>query len=177
MDSNSISNAFSIQDLTFPNGTIGYDSNLIDDDQNDCNITLVKYWKLLAGAVTALSNETGCHFLLLSYNTGAIISRRIILSDVWNSILWPHSEILVNVRLGHDVFVQLNGMNSIGEVQVQQNLSSSDSTVSIPLLTSLRGLEIVVRFNAQSNKTQTNNSWFGSIKFVIDYGTEFEFSG
>jgi hypothetical protein len=45
------------------------------------------------------------------------------------------------------------------------------------LLENVHDLEILVRFKAQPNKTHTNNSWFDSIKLVIDYGTVFEFSG
>jgi hypothetical protein len=128
MEDSPLSSAFSIGDIRFPNRTVGHDSNLINDDLTDCNISLVKHWKSEIGAVAAVANDTGCHFSLLSYDTGAIISRRIKIADIWNSVLWPHSQILVNVRLGHDVSVQLNGMNNIGKVQLQQNLSKQVKT-------------------------------------------------
>jgi uncharacterized protein YjbI with pentapeptide repeats len=118
--------ALSIRDARLPNGTLARDPNLINNGQADCNISLVKNWKLQTGKVTTEisdDNTSNCHFVLQSYDNGATMSQRISLLNIWDSNIWPYPRAVLSARVGIDVSIQLSGISSIGKTRAQYKIS------------------------------------------------------
>ncbi|CAF4698016.1 unnamed protein product, partial [Rotaria sp. Silwood2] len=118
--------ALSVQDAKLPNGTLAREPNLINNGQANCNVPVVGSWKVEIGNVTAVmvdENITNCQFTLQSVATGATMSQLIDLSSNFHKNSWPHSQAVLNARMSIGVSIHLRGINSSGQILVQQNFS------------------------------------------------------
>ncbi|CAF3233557.1 unnamed protein product [Rotaria sp. Silwood2] len=121
--------ALSVQDAKLPNGTLARDPNLINNGQANCNVSVVGSWKVEIGNVTAVmvdENITNCQFTLQSVATGATMSQLIDLSSNFHKNSWPHSQAVLNARMSIGVSIHLRGINSSGQILVQQNFRTKD---------------------------------------------------
>lgn len=121
-----LKSALSIRDARLFKGTLERDRNLIKNGHIDCNSSVSDSWLLHSGRVIPIrpnENSGKCHFILQSLNTGAIMSQRVKLSNIWNSDLWPYSHAVLNAQMGNNVSIQLSGFSNIGKILGQRNSS------------------------------------------------------
>ena len=121
-----LKSALSIRDTRLSTDTLGRDPNLIKNGYADCNSPLTDSWLLQTGRVIPMrsnENSSKCHFILQSLGSGAIMSQRVKLSNIWNSDMWPYSHAVLNATMGISVSIQLSGFNNIGKILGQRNAS------------------------------------------------------
>ncbi|CAF4261060.1 unnamed protein product [Rotaria sp. Silwood2] len=94
--------ALSIHGARLPNGTLSHDTNLLNNSQADCNISLVDSWTLKTGNVTTMmsdKNNTNCQFTLQSLAIGATMLQRVNLLNKWDSKSWPYSQAVLSATI------------------------------------------------------------------------------
>lgn len=126
-----LKSALSVQDTLLPNGTRSHGKNLISNGKANCNISRTSSWILRNGNIMmVLSNHTSsyCEFILPLGSTGATIYKRIELSNHWNSILWPYSQVVLRANISTGVSMELNGISSDDHIIAQQTLSKFRDT-------------------------------------------------
>lgn len=68
------------------------------------------------------------------------------------------------------------GILIIAKILLSFRTGSINSCAEIPMIGSIRNIEIFVNFDVQPNAKYANNSWFEGVNLVTEFGTEFEFS-
>jgi hypothetical protein len=107
---NQLQSALSIRNAKLPNGTLGLGRNLVKNGDTNCNISLVNHWQVEIGniAVVVFKNDRNqCRFSLQSITTGAIMSQRIFLVDIWNSSFWTRSSVELQAQISSAVSIEL----------------------------------------------------------------------
>ncbi|CAF3646530.1 unnamed protein product [Rotaria socialis] len=128
-DSN-LQSALSTQDVLKDGETIFHDSNLLNDGQYDCNISLDNSWILQTGHVTKImSNKSNlsCRFTLQLRTERATMLQRVDLSNKWDSSIWPNSQAVLRAHMSDGVSMQLKGIKrnysvSAKEILVEPNI-------------------------------------------------------
>ncbi|CAF1441247.1 unnamed protein product [Rotaria magnacalcarata] len=155
-----------------------YDTNLINDDQTDCNTSLVNSWTLQTSYVITMMSEkntSNCRFILKSLTTGATILRRVSLINRWYSRSWPYSKAILRANMSIGVFIELRGTNSDGIVLAQRTLNSTKMSTSLILQDDIQELQVSIEFRAFNNQSGVTNYWCDDINLFIIYGTYLEF--
>ncbi len=109
-----LQSALSIRNAKLPNGTLGLGRNLVKNGDANCNISLGNHWQVEIGniAVVVFKNDRNqCRFSLQSVTTGAIMSQRIALVDIWDSSFWPYSYVELQAQISSAVSIELIGKN------------------------------------------------------------------
>jgi hypothetical protein len=114
-----LQSALSIRNAKLPNGTLGLGRNLVKNGDANCNISLGNHWQVEIGniAVVVFKNDRNqCRFSLQSVTTGAVMSQRIALVDIWDSSVWAYSYVELQAQISSAVSIELIGRNSNGIV-------------------------------------------------------------
>ncbi|CAF3358121.1 unnamed protein product [Rotaria socialis] len=164
--------------LSIRDAQLSYDTNLIDDDQTDCNTALVNSWTLQTSYVITMmseKNNSNCRLILKSLTTGATILRRVSLVNRWDSRSWPYSKAILSANMSIGVFIELRGTNSDGIVLAQRTLNSTKMSASLMLQDDIQELQVSIEFHAFNNQSGVTNYWCDDINLFIIYGTYLEF--
>jgi uncharacterized protein YjbI with pentapeptide repeats len=183
-----LQSALSIRDAKLPNGTLAHGHNLVKNGDADCNITLIKDWRVQNGIIAVVVSKKGrsdCQFSLKSLVTGAVMSQRIVLAQFWNSSIWTNSIVELQAHMTSGVLIELSGINSNGTI-LNKNLArklavdrlsrvhfsyldSAKDRISMKLQKDMDELRIIVKFNAHPNGSNIESIWCDNIKLFIDY--------
>jgi uncharacterized protein YjbI with pentapeptide repeats len=121
-----LQSALSIRNAKLPNGTIGKGRNLVKNGDANCNISLGNHWQVEIGniAVVVFRNDRNqCRFSLQSVATGAIMSQRIALVDIWDSSFWTFSNVELGAQISNGVSIELIGKKS-NDIVVDRRIAS-----------------------------------------------------
>lgn len=122
--SDSLQNAVSIRDVRFPNGTLGYRQNWIENGDADCNRTSLDPWQIDNGNIAIMHfNESQCHFADQSTTTPVMMSQKMSLKDMWDSSFWSSSFVDLQAEMSDGVSIDLLGTSTNGTIINQQSAS------------------------------------------------------
>jgi uncharacterized protein YjbI with pentapeptide repeats len=123
---NQLQSALSIRHAKLPNGTIGKGRNLVKNGDANCNISLVNHWQVEIGniAMVVFKNDRNqCQFSLQSVATGATMSQRIFLVDIWDSSFWKYSNVELEAQMSNGMSIELIGKNN-NDIVVDRRIAS-----------------------------------------------------
>jgi uncharacterized protein YjbI with pentapeptide repeats len=118
--------AVSIRDARLPNGTIARDSNLIENGNAQCNLSLAANWKLRTGNVTIDRSDehtNNCRFVGQSYGMGATMWQRINLVTAPKAYFELYPRAALSARMSSGVSIQLSGQKGTETIFSANNLS------------------------------------------------------
>jgi uncharacterized protein YjbI with pentapeptide repeats len=121
-----LQSALSIRNAKLPNGTLGLGRNLVENGDANCNISLFNHWQVDIGniAVVVFKNDRNqCRFSLQSVTTGAIMSQRITLVDIWDSSFWEYSDVELEAQMSNGMSIELIGKNN-SDIVVDRGIAS-----------------------------------------------------
>lgn len=121
-----LQSALSTRDARLPNGSLFRNSNLIGNGYAQCNLSVSSQWKMRTGNITIGASKdqiNECHFVLQSYDIGAIMWQRISLANSPKSYFDFHLKGVLNARMSLGVSMRLSAIEETENVVSEKNLS------------------------------------------------------
>ncbi|CAF1271130.1 unnamed protein product [Adineta ricciae] len=178
-----LTQALTVHDARFSNGTLLHDVNLISDGRAKCHGSLTDHWTLESGNISIVrwnTHENHCYFALQPSNSTGVMIQNIVLSKIRNETAEKREKRLVlngNVSVG--VWIEVRGLTGEGRVVDEQVLHWNGTSVSLSLDDEMETVKVSVIFSGvivgdDGNGGEMEKRWCDAVEAYMDYDNELE---
>ncbi|CAF1651687.1 unnamed protein product, partial [Adineta ricciae] len=176
-----LTQALTVHDARFSNGTLLHDVNLISDGRAKCHGSLTDHWTLESGNISIVrwnTHENHCYFALQPSNSTGVMIQNIVLSKIRNETAEKREKRLVlngNVSVG--VWIEVRGLTGEGRVVDEQVLHWNGTSVSLSLDDEMETVKVSVIFSGvivgdDGNGGEMEKRWCDAVEAYMDYDND-----